>query len=81
MTTDGRGIRVRLGALAASQSFGRWNGMTTTRLIIYTDGSCVQKPRRGAYAYRLVAADPGGQEVIEDFSFRGSSVPRTTRWS
>jgi ribonuclease HI len=40
-------------------------------LIIYTDGSCLAKPRRGGYAYRLVAIDPEGHEVIEDYSFPG----------
>lgn len=37
-------------------------------LIIYTDGSCLQKPRRGGYAYRFVATDEPGDEVVYDFS-------------
>lgn len=31
-------------------------------LIIYTDGSCKQQPRRGGYAYRLLWEGPDGEE-------------------
>ena len=32
-------------------------------LIIYTDGSCLPKPRRGGYAYLLVSVDAAGEEI------------------
>jgi ribonuclease HI len=41
-------------------------------LIIYTDGSCLPNPRRGGYAYRCVAVDERGHEVILDYSFPGA---------
>jgi ribonuclease HI len=37
-------------------------------LIIYTDGSCLQRPRRGGFAYRLVTVDDAGRELTFDFS-------------
>jgi ribonuclease HI len=37
-------------------------------LIIYTDGSCLQRPRRGGYAFRFVTVDDDGHEVVEDFN-------------
>jgi ribonuclease HI len=40
-------------------------------LIVYTDGSCLQKPRRGGYAYRFVATNEAGDEVVHDFSAPG----------
>lgn len=40
-------------------------------LIIYSDGSCLAKPRRGGYAYRFVVIDSEGREVFQDFSFPG----------
>ena len=41
-------------------------------LIIYTDGSCLAKPRRGGYAYRLVTIDQNGDEAVVDFGSPGS---------
>lgn len=40
-------------------------------LIIYTDGSCLNTPRRGGCAYRFVWADATGNECIEDVSGPG----------
>lgn len=40
-------------------------------LVIYTDGSCLQKPRRGGYAYRLVTVDSAGDDVTVDYSGPG----------
>jgi ribonuclease HI len=37
-------------------------------LIIYTDGSCLSRPRRGGYAFRLVTVDDAGNEVTHDFN-------------
>lgn len=37
-------------------------------LIIYTDGSCLPKPRRGGFAYRLVSEDADGQEITFDYN-------------
>jgi ribonuclease HI len=36
-------------------------------LIIYTDGSCLQKPRRGGYAYSLITEDAEGKELPIDY--------------
>lgn len=35
-------------------------------LIIYTDGSCKNKPRRGGYAFILVSVDDAGEEVTHE---------------
>jgi RNase H len=32
-------------------------------LVIYTDGSCLPRPRRGGFAYLLVSVDQAGAEV------------------
>jgi ribonuclease HI len=37
-------------------------------LVIYTDGSCLSRPRRGGYAFRLVAVDDAGEEVTHDYN-------------
>lgn len=37
-------------------------------LIVYTDGSCLQEPRRGGFAYRLVTIDAIGEELTLDFN-------------
>jgi YD repeat-containing protein len=36
-------------------------------LVIYTDGSSLQRPRRGGYAYRLVTVDETGEEMTYDY--------------
>ncbi len=36
-------------------------------LIVYTDGSCLARPRRGGYAFRLVTTGEAGHEVVHDF--------------
>ena len=41
-------------------------------LIIYTDGSCRPKPRRGGYAYVLLDEDEEGEELLHEFSAPGS---------
>lgn len=37
-------------------------------VIVYTDGSCLQKPRRGGFAYRFVTVDERGEEMTIDFN-------------
>jgi len=37
-------------------------------LIIYTDGSCLPKPRRGGFAYLLITEDDAGNEVTFPYS-------------
>ncbi len=37
-------------------------------LVIYTDGSCLPRPRRGGYAFRLVTVGDDGHEVVQDFN-------------
>jgi ribonuclease HI len=41
-------------------------------LIIYTDGSCKPKPRRGGYAYVLLGEDEDGEEQLHEYSAPGS---------
>ncbi len=41
-------------------------------LIIYTDGSCKPKPRRGGYAYVLLGEDERGEEELHEYSGPGS---------
>lgn len=41
-------------------------------LIIYTDGSCKPKPRRGGYAYVLLGEDESGEEQLHEYSSPGS---------
>jgi ribonuclease HI len=41
-------------------------------LIIYTDGSCRPKPRRGGYAFLLLTEDDAGEEKLLEYSFPGS---------
>jgi ribonuclease HI len=36
-------------------------------LVIYTDGSCKNKPRRGGYAFILVSTDDAGEEVTYEY--------------
>jgi ribonuclease HI len=45
-------------------------------LIIYADGSCLQRPRRGGWAYRLVTTTAAGEELALDFpgtGYRGAT--------
>ena len=35
-------------------------------LVVYTDGSCLSRPRRGGWAYRLIWINPDGSESIYD---------------
>jgi ribonuclease HI len=37
-------------------------------IIVYTDGSCLQRPRRGGFAYRYVTIDAAGEEETIDFN-------------
>lgn len=37
-------------------------------LVIYTDGSCLPKPRRGGFAYRLITVDDTGDPVTFDYN-------------
>jgi len=37
-------------------------------LIIYSDGSCLPRPRRGGYAFRLITVGEDGHERCEDFN-------------
>jgi ribonuclease HI len=37
-------------------------------LVIYTDGSCLSRPRRGGYAFRLVTVGDSGEEVTTDYN-------------
>jgi ribonuclease HI len=37
-------------------------------LIIYSDVSCLSKPRRGGYAFRLVTEDANGEELTFDYN-------------
>jgi len=41
-------------------------------LIIYTDGSCKPKPRRGGYAYVLLGESEKGEERLHKYSAPGS---------
>jgi ribonuclease HI len=41
-------------------------------LIIYTDGSCRPKPRRGGYAFLLLTEDDAGEEKLLEYGFPGS---------
>lgn len=41
-------------------------------LIIYTHGLCKNKPRRGGYAFILVAVDEAGQPVTHEYAPPGS---------
>lgn len=41
-------------------------------LVIYTDGSCKPKPRRGGYAYVLLGEDESGEEQLHEYSAPGS---------
>lgn len=41
-------------------------------LVIYTDGSCKNSPRRGGYAYLLVTSDENGKEVTHPYNPPGS---------
>jgi hypothetical protein len=37
-------------------------------LIIYADGSCKPKPRRGGYAFLLLTEDEAGEELIHEYN-------------
>lgn len=41
-------------------------------LIIYTDGSCKPKPRRGGYAYVFLGENENGEERLHEYSAPGS---------
>jgi ribonuclease HI len=38
---------------------------------VFTDGSCLQRPRRGGYAFLFVTVDQAGREVVAEFSPNG----------
>jgi ribonuclease HI len=37
-------------------------------LVIYTDGSCKPKPRRGGYAFILLTEDEAGEELLLEYN-------------
>lgn len=41
-------------------------------LIIYTDGSCKHKPRRGDYAFLLLTEDEAGEELVHEYNPPGA---------
>jgi ribonuclease HI len=50
-------------------------------LVIYTDGSCKNKPRRGGYAFILVAVDEAGLPVTHEYAPPGSLGATNNKWS
>ena len=41
-------------------------------LVIYTDGSCKPKPRRGGYAFLLLTEDGAGEELLHEYNPPGA---------